>query len=361
MPSRAATRSREISPATQANYATVWALFTDWCNVTGEQKLPADPVTVAAFLAGCPAAAGTQRRRTAAIDYQHRVAGFSPPGETTKVQTALDRGTGEPAPAPAEILSAVQGALRLLPSHGWTRGMFGRRDRCLLVLSELAGVPYRHLARLTVGDVVVADGIATVTTASGGWMVTADPDPVMCGPCAVTRWLRLMDLVVTRISNRAIAPVLKKATPLTDRSPHLCRSTRPLDQATREVPLLPPIDQWGYVPFPVQRLTPHSLSRRVRDLLAGDVGAHRDLPVDTDEEPDTSAVPVLERKVYSREDSQRAWAKRRADLDDLAGLDDLLNDLDARAKDLQQRTAAILIGQTYPSRNDREPGIGLRR
>ena len=37
----------------------------------------------------------------------------------------------------------VVAALRGLPSHGWTRGMFGRRDRCLLVLSELAGVPYR--------------------------------------------------------------------------------------------------------------------------------------------------------------------------------------------------------------------------
>ena len=27
--------------------------------------------------------------------------------------------------------------------------MFGRRDRCLVVLSELAGVPYKHLATLT--------------------------------------------------------------------------------------------------------------------------------------------------------------------------------------------------------------------
>jgi hypothetical protein len=26
--------------------------------------------------------------------------------------------------------------------------MFGRRDRCLLVLSQIAGVPYKHLAML---------------------------------------------------------------------------------------------------------------------------------------------------------------------------------------------------------------------
>ena len=77
---------------------------------------------------------------------------------------------------------------------------------------------------------------------------------------------------------------IRKAAPVTDRSPHLCRSTRPLSPATLDVPLLTPIDQWGYTPFPLQRLTPHSLSRRVRDLLAGDLGAHRDLPVD-DEDP----------------------------------------------------------------------------
>ena len=65
-------------------------------------------------------------------------------------------------------------ASRILPGGG-------RRDRCLLVLSQLAGVPDQHLARLTV-----------------------------------------------------IA-----------KSPHLCRSTRQIDDATRAAPLLPPIDQWG--------------------------------------------------------------------------------------------------------------------
>ena len=58
-----------------------------------------------------------------------------------------------------------------------------------------------------------------------------------------------------------------------------------LGEATRGVPVLPPIDQWGALPLPLQRLSPHSLSRRARDLLAGDLGAHRDLPVDGDPEP----------------------------------------------------------------------------
>ena len=47
--------------------------------------------------------------------------------------------------------------------------MFGRRDRCLLVLSQLAGVPYKHLANLTVGDITLLDGTATIRSAAGAW------------------------------------------------------------------------------------------------------------------------------------------------------------------------------------------------
>jgi hypothetical protein len=79
--------------------------------------------------------------------------------------------------------------------------------------------------------------------------------------------------------------------------------------------------------------------------------------VDTDhttaQEQPAPAPPA--RPVYTREDSRRAWARRRADLDDLAGVDDLLDDIDARAKELQRRAAAILVGQTYPNASDSGP------
>ena len=80
----------------------------------------------------------------------------------------------------------------------------------------------------------------------------------------------------------------------------------------------------------------------------GNLGAHRDLPVDTDDELETSvAVPVTApRAVYTREDAQRAWTRRRADLQDIAGVNDVLERFDARAKELQQRTAAILDCET---------------
>ena len=45
----------------------------------------------------------------------------------------------------------------------------------------------------------------------------------------------------------------------------------------------------GLLPFPLRPLSPHSLSRRVRDLLNGDLGAHRHLPVDPDADPEVAA------------------------------------------------------------------------
>ena len=56
--------------------------------------------------------------------------------------------------------------------------------------------------------------------------------------------------------------------------------------------------------------------------------------------------PVTPRAVYGKEDRQRAWARRRSDLHDIAGVEEVLNQIDARAKELQQRTAAILAAET---------------
>src|SRR6187455_890532 len=130
---------------------------------------------------------------------------FDPPGRSAAVLAVLGRPTGEPRQIPVETAAAVEAALRALPSHGWTQGMFGRRDRCLLVLSQLAGVPYKHLAGLTVGDITVVDGEVAATRATGAWTVPADADPLRCGSCTVVRWLRVLDLAVTKINPGVIA------------------------------------------------------------------------------------------------------------------------------------------------------------
>jgi hypothetical protein len=342
---------RVLSARTRAAYASDWALFADHCAVNGLQPLPADPQSVVDFLNSCPAAPATRRRRVAAIDHHHTAAGVDRPGESGAVRAALGRPTGEPFHPTKMDREAVEAALRGLPSHGWTAGMFGRRDRCLVVLSQLAGVPYRHLAALTAGDISLAAGGATIRSPAGEWTLRPADDAVLCGPCAVVRWLKILDLAVTKPSTKTMARALKRAAAVDHRSPHVCRSGPVLGEATGGVPLLPPIDQWGALPLPLQRLSAHSLSRRARDMLAGDLGAHRDLPVDPDPEPEPETTEPVSRPVvttpadaYGAAEAAAAISRRHEDLQDLAGITDVLTDVERRADELNRRAAELVDG-----------------
>jgi len=132
--------ARVLSVRTLRTYAADWALFTDWCAATDTTAPPA------------------------------------------VVRAALGRPTGEPFQPTETDRDAVEAALRGLPSHGWTQGMFGRRDRCLVVLSQLAGVPYQHLATLTAGDVHIEEGVATIRSPAGEWTTSADGDASCADP-----------------------------------------------------------------------------------------------------------------------------------------------------------------------------------
>ena len=78
---------------------------------------------------------------------------------------------------------------------------------------------------LTAGMVTVAGGVATLSSA-GATTLTATDDPMVCGPWAITRWLRVLDVVMTQPSHRIPSRQIDDADPVTDRSPHLCRSNR---------------------------------------------------------------------------------------------------------------------------------------
>lgn len=340
-----------VSAATAASYATTWELFVDWCAATDHTQLPAAPDTVLAFLAGCPAAPATQRRRVIAIDHHHTAAGHPPPGDADPVRTTLGRPPKHPPPFQPPDPAAVDAALRLLPSHGWTAGMFGCRDRALLVLSQIAGVPYTHIATMTADHIVLSSGVATIGAGDRTRTVAAADDPVLCPVCALTRWLRVLQLG-NQPGTRPVAHALAKAEPVTATSPHPCQPGGPVDPGLTGVPVLPPINQWGHLPWPLHRLSPHAASRHTRTLLTGHVTAHRRLPVDrpglddplTAAGPEPVAAPVLPR--YTSADRDVAWKRRRTDLAHLAELADDLADLEHRATELNHRVTELLAHAT---------------
>jgi len=97
----------------------------------------------------------------------------------------------------------------------------------------------------------------------------------------------------------------------------------------------------------MQPLSPHSLSRRARDLLNGDLGAHRDLPVDADEEPETAAPVSRPRATtaggaYGAAEAAAAMQRRRRGLEHLAGITDVLTQVERRADELNRRAADLV-------------------
>ncbi len=137
--------------------------------------------------------------------------------------------------------SKVDEALRSLPRHGWVPG----RDRALLALSQTAEVPYQVIADLVVGNITIARGVAVICTSIGTVELAGDPDALLCGPCALSRWVHMLDMTAI-YSDRAIsAAVIARGAALSAHSPHVCDSTPAVSEATRHSTLFPPVDQWG--------------------------------------------------------------------------------------------------------------------
>jgi len=330
-----AVTGKVLSANTGAGYAADWALFTEWCAATNRVALPADWTTITAFSAGCPGAPATIRRRLAAITHHHRVAGHAVPTDPT-------RQVGPPA---RELINPeqVEMLMRLLPSNGWTAGLFGRRDRALLTLAAQTTIPYRQLPRLTVAALQIAGGVASVTDHHGvAHAVGSAGDPVLCGPCALVRWRRVLN---AEARHKRLPALLKKAEEVTADSHHPCHAPKPIDARTLDAPLFPPINQWGHLPLPIRPLSPHSASRLARQA---DTGLAHHKALDVDElvaVVDANQVAVdpapAARPVYDWE----AANQRKIDaVRQLAPLADALDDIEARISELVARTKDLELG-----------------
>ncbi len=331
-----AVTGRPLAASTLTGYAADWALFTDWCAATNQQALPADTATSAAFTTACPAAPATLRRRLAAIEHHHRAAGleirWKAAGSTDAARPIRAREMLDP--------DLVVAALRLLPSRGWTAGLFGRRDKALLTLAASTEIPYRELAVMTVGQLNIVGGVAGVTDTSGEVrLIEAVADAVLCGPCALVRWRRVVDVEVGGISAAGMRRLFKKAPVVTSESGHVCREPEPATAKTLAVPFFPPINQWGHFPLPIQPLSRHAVSILARQVETG-VPVHRDLNVDEVVDvlspvESQAGQPAVPRPAY---DWAAANQKKKEAIAQLASLSATMDDIDARINELIERT-----------------------
>jgi hypothetical protein len=134
----------------------------------------------------------------------------------------------------------TQEALRASPSAGWV----GRRDRAVLVLSKMAGMSDEDIAGIIAGDVVIADAAATITAATGTITLPASDDSMICGPCALARWLHLLDMTVIypgplrhRRRDRPGRPAVRRLTAPVPRHPRGHRHDPALAPAAADRPL----------------------------------------------------------------------------------------------------------------------------
>jgi site-specific recombinase XerD len=131
---RYAKKSR--SDSTWRAYRSDWALFEDWCQTVALPPLPAEPETVAMFVASQAAdglSPSTLTRRLAAIRLVHLGAGHASPHNTisvTEVMRGIRRDWGKP---PAKKQPAIDEEIKKMVDSVEPGTAKGLRDRALLL------------------------------------------------------------------------------------------------------------------------------------------------------------------------------------------------------------------------------------
>ena len=148
-----------LSDNTHRTYGAQWRVFTGWCDEVGLHSLPAEPLTVARYLAvrtGDGAGIATLRLVTSAIAKAHEWAGHDSPCKDRGVREVL-KGWGRRLARPqhqAGALTAVQPRRRgrgiETSEQAAERARF---DLALVAILSDAGLRRSEAAALTWGDV----------------------------------------------------------------------------------------------------------------------------------------------------------------------------------------------------------------
>jgi site-specific recombinase XerD len=209
-------------------YEADWRDFSAWCDPRGLRALPAEPETVALYLAALDQAGlrpSTLRRRLAAIALRHSMHGLAVPTTHPTVRGALrtiegmhELDTAANAKAPL-MPSELRRLVRLLPAN-----ISGTRDRAILLVGQAGRLRRSDIVALDVADLAIehtgmtlrssgqflrryADDALCPVAATEGWLQTSE---ITTGPLfrSIDRFGRLSD---TRLNDRSVALIVKRA------------------------------------------------------------------------------------------------------------------------------------------------------
>ena len=158
-----------LADNTRRVYGAQWRLFNDWCDSVVLRSLPAEPLTVARYLAvraGSGASIATLRLATSAIAKAHELAGQESPGRDRGVREALKgwgRRLARPQRQAGALTADVLAVIRLTAVQPRKRGRGfetaeqaaerARFDLALVAVLSDGGLCRSEAAALTWGDV----------------------------------------------------------------------------------------------------------------------------------------------------------------------------------------------------------------
>ncbi|GAA1081765.1 recombinase [Tsukamurella strandjordii] len=315
-----------------------WTLWADWCAAVDEHPVPATPAVLARFIAANPAAPRTQRRRVAVLNGAHRRAGHRPPGIAEAVREAID---ATRAARRRHLTDLAVDVATHLPD-GWPAALFARRDTLLLVLAT-SGIRPTALSRLTAGAIYVddeTDELHITTTADGGEEYTTAPDLPAAGlsPAAVLEeWLHLRALQ-HHVPSPSITATALRGEPIPA-----------VPAVPDDAPMFTPLDGWGAPPLDTtSHLSAGAIGALLRAHLAGGAPAHRHIAP----RPTPAGEPAATEYPAPAPLDPRSWdrglAARRTAQGALADVDDVLDEVDARASKLLEVLLQLLDDATAP-------------
>ena len=158
-----------LSDNTRRVYSAQWRIFNDWCGDVSLRSLPAEPLTVARYLAaraGAGASIATLRLATSAIAKVHQWAGHDSPGRDRGVRESLKgwgRRLARPQRQAGALTADVLAVIRLTAVQPRLRGrgvetaeQAEKRDRfdvALVAALSDGGLRRSEASSLTWGDV----------------------------------------------------------------------------------------------------------------------------------------------------------------------------------------------------------------